>query len=67
MLKPSHKFIYINLCTLHSVTKTCKHLGSHNAVKHNTVLGSVFLEDLMMTFSGQNMSPWQIYYFIVYK
>ena len=34
---------------IHSVTKTCKHLGSHNAVIHNTALGSVFLEGLMMT------------------
>jgi len=29
--------------------KTCKHLGSHNAVKHNTTLGSAFLKGLMMT------------------
>ena len=36
----------------------CKYsLGSHNAVKQNTALGSVFLEGLMMTLYGRNMSP----------
>jgi len=34
---------------LRDPTKTCKNLGSHNAMKHNTALGSVFLEGLMMT------------------
>ena len=30
-------------------------------------LGSVFLEGLRITLYGRNMSPWQVYYFMVYE
>ena len=49
-----------------TVTKTCKHLGSHNAGKLNSswicLLGGP--EDDLL---GRNMSSWQIYCFIYNK
>ena len=40
MLKPSHRKVqFIQACVLHVlVTKICKHLGSHNALKHKELL-----------------------------
>ena len=49
------------------LTKTCKHLASHNAEKHKQLLDLFSWRAWRWLNKGRNMSPWQVYYFMVYK
>jgi len=47
------------------ITKICKHLGSHNALKHRQLLDLFSQGAWRWPNKGRNMSPWQYTIFIV--
>jgi hypothetical protein len=49
------------------LTKTCKLLWSHNAVRHKQLMDLFSWRAWRWLNKGRNMSPWQVYYFMVYR